>query len=504
MSAWSYRKAITVDSAKVDADLTDFPVVIHLDSDSDLAERAQASGDDIKFEDPNGTQLSHEIESYDGSTGTLWAHVKVPSLLSTSDTTIYLYYGNPDAANQESVADVWSNGYEAVYHLDESASGTGNTDIYKDSTANNHHGDDLVSDTSQTGRIYQGQEFDGSDDYVEVGDIGVTGKWTVTFWGATFTQDTVMYPVATGSDPAAIDIGEFDGNGVFFYDGFNIIGDGGSYSLGTTTRVSVTQDTGTYGIFRDGALKNTGAGISTDLDAVNFGRRADDNWYTDCFVDEVRMSSVARSDAWISTAYTSQTDPLSFYSVGPEESAVVSKSAVVAASSNATASSPQTDTRDVPTSAVAETSISATARRPADASTEATATTDLATALQTPSIAALTPTALTTEVVTTTTEQTRASVTTARSTVTETKPRVFKFADATAAATTSVAVSVPTPTTPATALITASPRAALMPRETTPHRRALDKPSDTDAAYQTASDRVRYDERTDEIEYNTR
>jgi hypothetical protein len=504
MGSWPYKKEITIDHTQVDGDLTDFPVVIHLDSDGDLADHAQASGDDIKFEGEGGSQLSHEIESYDGSTGTLWAHVKVPTLSSSTDTTLYVYYGNPDATNQESVADVWSNGYEAVYHLDESASGTGNTEIYKDSTANNHHGDDYVSDTSQTGKIYEGQEFDGDNDYILVGDIGVSGTWTVSFWGATFTSATVTYPVATSSNSAAIDIGEFNGNGVFFYDGSNTIGDGGSYSLGATTRVTITQDSGTYGIFREGALKNSEAGNSTNLDDVNFGRRADDNWYTDCFVDEVRMSSVARSDAWISTAYTSQTDPLSFYSVGPEESAVVSKSAVVAASSNATASSPQTDTRDVPTSAVAETSISATARRPADASTEATATTDLATALQTPSIAALTPTALTTEVVTTTTEQTRASVTTARSTVTETKPRVFKFADATAAATTSVAVSVPTPTTPATALITASPRAALMPRETTPHRRALDKPSDTDAAYQTASDRVRYDERTDEIEYNTR
>jgi len=36
-------------------------------------------------------------------------------------------------------------------------------------------------------------------------------------------------------------------------------------------------------------------------------------------VDEVRVSSVARSAAWMSTAYNNQDDPASFYTVGSQE-----------------------------------------------------------------------------------------------------------------------------------------------------------------------------------------
>jgi hypothetical protein len=38
------------------------------------------------------------------------------------------------------------------------------------------------------------------------------------------------------------------------------------------------------------------------------------------FIDEVRLSNVARSRGWITTEYVNQNSPSSFYSVGPEES----------------------------------------------------------------------------------------------------------------------------------------------------------------------------------------
>jgi hypothetical protein len=38
-------------------------------------------------------------------------------------------------------------------------------------------------------------------------------------------------------------------------------------------------------------------------------------------IDEVRISNVERSSAWIKTSYNSMYDPSGFFSVGPEESA---------------------------------------------------------------------------------------------------------------------------------------------------------------------------------------
>lgn len=515
MSEWSYRKEITVDSAKVGGDLTDFPVLVHLDSDSDLAEHAQPSGDDIKFEDANGNQLSHEIEAYDGSTGTLWAHVKAPSLSSSSDTTLYIYYGNSGASNQENASGVWDSDFVMVHHLAESSGPA------LDSAGNNDgtHFGNLT--TQVNGQIDGAYGLDGNDDKVEIDDPAteLDPAFTVTAWfkfkaGADGSFTPIVEKNVSSNRPSPIDLR--DGGGSFpkqldikYGDNsaINTLSSSATLSQDTWSRATVVVDDVNGGELYLNSSKvdsNTNTTFSDDNNRLIFGERTDGLGPAAIDLDEVRISSAVRSGAWVSTTYTNQNDPLSFYSVGAEEALQASKQAIATATSATTDSASQTETRDGLASAVGKTSISATLRRPTDAPVNATATTELTTALQTVSIGAFTPTALTTEVTTTTTEQARASVTTAKSTAIETKSRILKFADATATATVSLEVSVPPPSTPAAVLITASPRAALTPRETTPHRRALDGTLDTDAAYETASDRVRYDEATDEINYDTK
>ena len=116
-TSWQYRKEIAVDSTKVDADLTAFPVLINV-TDGDLALKAQDDGDDIAFTNEAGVQLSHEIESYDNSAGHLVAWVNA-NLSSTIDTVLYMYYGNAGAFNQEDAAGVWDSNYMMVQHLEE-------------------------------------------------------------------------------------------------------------------------------------------------------------------------------------------------------------------------------------------------------------------------------------------------------------------------------------------------------------------------------------------------
>ena len=107
-SGWGYRIAITINHATVAGPLTNFPVLIVLTSSS-LSQFAQTSGNDILFTAGDGTnQLAHEIESYTSASGALVAWVNVPLLSSTADTNIYLYYGNPAAANQQNAGGVWT------------------------------------------------------------------------------------------------------------------------------------------------------------------------------------------------------------------------------------------------------------------------------------------------------------------------------------------------------------------------------------------------------------
>ena len=121
----------------VAGDLADFPILVKLNVDPELAAQAQADGDDILFASSDGTtKLAHEVEYYDSATGELRAWVKT-DLSGTSDTRIFMYYGNDTAVNQQNVAGVWDTNFVGVYHLSETP--TGAAGEIKDSTSNANH-----------------------------------------------------------------------------------------------------------------------------------------------------------------------------------------------------------------------------------------------------------------------------------------------------------------------------------------------------------------------------
>jgi hypothetical protein len=118
--AWNYRKKISIDHTKVDANLINFPVLVNLSSDQELSTNSQDDCDDILFTSSDGlTKLSHEIESFNDENGELIAWVNVPELSPSTDTDIYLYYGNPTCANQEDITNVWDNNFRMVQHMDD-------------------------------------------------------------------------------------------------------------------------------------------------------------------------------------------------------------------------------------------------------------------------------------------------------------------------------------------------------------------------------------------------
>ena len=91
-----YRKTITIDRSRVGAScgssLTDFPVLISIQNDSDLRTTANgggvtsSNGYDIIFRGTDFNQLDHEIERYDGASGTLLAWVRIPILSVSTDS----------------------------------------------------------------------------------------------------------------------------------------------------------------------------------------------------------------------------------------------------------------------------------------------------------------------------------------------------------------------------------------------------------------------------------
>jgi len=322
---WQYRKKITIDYNKVEADLTGFPVLISI-TDSDLIGHAKVDGSDIVFTSSNGiTKLKREIESYDNSSGTLVAWVKA-DLSSTSDTEIYLYYGN-SAASETNDTDTWDTSFKMVLHLHET-SGT-----HQDSTLNDKDGLPQGGiDQDVNGKINGGDQGDGTDDYIQVADSGqILSPSSLTFecW-INIQPDRAQYDrildkkVAwDGNSGWSIEIGSDEGSITFLGSGSTTGGMTGCWTEGALSHVVMTASGTTVAAFLNGGHVDTAtinAITSNNIDLrILTGDTVPGTNYIPAIIDEIRISNIARSATWIKTSYNNQSAPSNFYSVGAEE-----------------------------------------------------------------------------------------------------------------------------------------------------------------------------------------
>jgi uncharacterized delta-60 repeat protein len=331
-TAWAqcdfeYRKMITIDAAQVVQNLVDFPVLIHLDGNGELAANARNDGFDISFTSSDGlTKLSHEIEKFDGATGELVAWVKVPSISSSSDTNIYMYFGNATSGDQQNVADVWSNGYSEVFHLDE--------------TSGNHidSSNGVVATVQGTVDQIANGQIDGADEFLglatesrlSVADGTLTGDspFTMEAWFRLETLPGAYVGIVTkGRDGAGVPdwLGLWvdDLNQINFGWDWNDVGNlaGSALSIDTWYHAVAVFDGTDKRLYLDGTINAGPQGPATYGDITEQTRIGDDSNlnYFDGIIDEVRVSSVPRSGGWIASQHNNQLSPESFYSVGTVE-----------------------------------------------------------------------------------------------------------------------------------------------------------------------------------------
>jgi len=138
---YSYYKVITINNSEVDATLTNFPVLVATTSDDF---KTTGNGGHISFDNAsdisffssdNNTQYNHEIEYYSGTTGKIAVFVNVTSVAHDALTKIHMFYGDSDKATGHNYnpEDVWDSNYLMVLHM----AGETATDI-DDSTSNNN------------------------------------------------------------------------------------------------------------------------------------------------------------------------------------------------------------------------------------------------------------------------------------------------------------------------------------------------------------------------------
>jgi len=329
-SDWNYRKQIVIDHEKVDGDLTNFPVLISTTS-FDFVSHAQVDGDDFIFVLENGIKLNHEIEKYDGTQGKLVVWINITSLSSSVDTRVWIYYGNSTCGSQENAAGTWDSNYAGVWH--------GRN--LSDSTSN---GNDLTEYNTvtqdATGKISGCFDFETSN-AEKLEDASFYDFTTGNENATIFSWWNVASISVSQSEYAGIFIGKGDTGAtglqlrhrypidqkfdLYLNDGSSSIyvKDTSNFATGIWYCMAATYNGTSVEIFRDGVSRASNTGSvdwsGFDSDDLDIGWNSGEGTYYDGKIDELRISTVSRSDDWINTCYNTMNDPGSFMTIGDEQ-----------------------------------------------------------------------------------------------------------------------------------------------------------------------------------------
>ena len=324
---WLNRTKITFDNTASTEDLVDFPVLVSLTATEVNFADIEPLGADIRFVDHDGTPLDYEIEAWDdgSETATIW--VRVQQIDRTSGTDfIWLYYNKPGEVDGQNAAGVWDANYGGVWHLEETVADEligGNHDDSagaNNGTQNNNEG--------VPGKIAGAQDFDGTGDYIDLGNSATLMPSSVT---------TCAWAKREGpgdGNPWQDIVGrtEWDVGGylLFLADEAtdvewrvtDVLFIRAIKSSVITTSVwhfyCGTFSGSTSRLYVDGVLTNSSStanmGTTTRSTAIGDGWAVDGNAQFDGLIDEVRISNAARSAEWIEASYLSQNGTFNTFS----------------------------------------------------------------------------------------------------------------------------------------------------------------------------------------------
>ncbi len=332
LSGYDFRKKLIVDNNKIDSTQTDFPVLVKLNSSNFDFTKAKNDGADIRFTTSDGTTLlKFERERHDHIAELAEYHVKVPNILSLTDTDIFVYYGNASATDGEDAQNVWDSNFRAVYHMQNKTSTT-----VEDSTSN---GDDGTKDSSTepnevNSDIFKAQDFDGTDE-ITTPNLGFSGDTDITISarikpdaGETNTRMSIFgfgnlsndqsCSFRTGNNGG----GAQDGSILFFFFANDLEVTGLSNYYNTTVNVDAVYDSSGSQRF---IYIN---GVEVGNDAPSNPNFQDTNYSIGAFtedmkglIDEVRISNIPRDAAFIKAQSNSNNDTLLTF--GTEETLAV-------------------------------------------------------------------------------------------------------------------------------------------------------------------------------------
>jgi Concanavalin A-like lectin/glucanases superfamily/Domain of unknown function (DUF2341) len=345
----AYYRSLTLDHTQAGtADTTNYPLLFlgnaSLATVANGGRVTSSSGYDIIFcTSPTShanclaSILPFERVSWSATTGLGEFWVKVPTLSHSTNTVIYLYYGDPQiTTDQQSVNATWNSGYSAVVHFPAGTSTITSSNI-TDSTSNgNTITTKLGSPTLAAGLI--GQAYSGNTTldtiYRPSGTYPVlTGPVSVSSWFKLASAPGS----APGTAAATVGLGASATNGRFTIFMENAI-IGGNFSTqvsfgawtwdtnwhyGVMVYPSTATSVGNVQIYLDGsAITNTTLGtgaLNLQSGVIQIGANANDsaNFNFPGLIDEVRVAAGITSSQ-VTADFNSQKSGSTFVTVGSE------------------------------------------------------------------------------------------------------------------------------------------------------------------------------------------
>lgn len=318
-SEFLFRSVYDIDSALVDDELTDFPVLVYLNGSVVDWSRVQDDLDDLRFVSSSNVLLSHEVDNYTVNSEA-WLWVKIPVVSNVSDTRFFMYYGSVTAVSVEDKEAVWSNGFGGVWHMnDVNSSAVGDSLGVNDGLKKG-----VGLPLEESGFLGCCQSFDGSA-FVNLSDsLCPVGAFTVETWFKTEQSGDVSDCLLV-QDVTGYDYIHGYNNGLIFY----VVTASGATSCNPVLNgqfddgewhclVSVYDSSlgsARLKVYFDGELKKSSDGYAENVrvssdDLIVGGRynSLDDGLPAE--IDYLTLSFVGRSEAWVVASYYSQVNGL--------------------------------------------------------------------------------------------------------------------------------------------------------------------------------------------------
>lgn len=373
---------LTLDHDATPSTLTNFPIYVHLDTSSgtnneDVSAIFNEIGNNYYkmavYTAGNVTECYVEVEKWDaaGEDAVLW--VKVPSFSHTADTKLYLYFNGSEADNTgyigvagESAAEnVWDANYVFVSHMNVATVGT--VGELTDSTSNDHDGEAggaAYAPALTPGKLGYAEDFDGINDFVQIPDddafsVITNNALTVSCW---ISPDNLNpYPAAdayvrwggkgTSGTNQEWQLVYYNANHTYrpqrvsnyAYNNTGGHGAGDYYqipmSIGEWVYVTAAwwetapfdaqhgdeyiyhNVASTYGISDQWEEPAYDITYQNGNAYVHFGNQYTGGGQWNGKIDEIRISNIVRSDAWVNASYYADSDlVISYdYTFVPEE-----------------------------------------------------------------------------------------------------------------------------------------------------------------------------------------